>query len=501
MTGNSEIPLFQQAQENGERTAIIASEGVFSYEQLLDASARAASCILNGTDDLREERVAFIVPPGFHYVAIQWGIWRAGGIAIPLCVFHPRPELEYVIKDSGASIIVAHPVLESSVRQITEEQGRRFVLATEAINFESSPLPEISLDRRALILYTSGTAGEPKGVVTTHKNIEAQVTALISAWEWAPDDHLLHGLPLHHCTGVVVLLTACLRAGAVCELLPRFNAEKVWERFIEGSVTLFMAIPTIYVKLISYRESASEEQQKVMSASCSKIRLMVSGSSALPVSVIKTWKSISGHTILERYGMTELAGAITYSLHDERIPGYVGVPLPGVEARLIDDNGKIVQPGEPGEIQIRGPLVFLEYWGKPDITKSSFQGEWFSTGDIAVVENGLYRIIGRSSLDIIKTGGYKVSSLEIEGVLRTHPGIEECSVVGIEDPEWGECVSAALVLKKGSEMTLESLRTWAKERLAVYKVPAQIRIFNELPRTPMGKVYKMKVRQLLNDKK
>jgi len=199
--------------------------------------------------------------------------------------------------------------------------------------------------------------------------------------------------------------------------------------------------------------------------------------------------------------MTELAGAITYSLHDRRIPGYVGKPLTNVDARLVDEKGNIVKPGMPGEIQIKGPLVFLEYWRKPDITKSSFQGEWFSTGDIAVIENGIYRILGRRSIDIIKTGGYKVSALEVEGVLCTHPDIKECAIVGIEDPEWGERVSAALVLKDASDLTLDSLREWAKERLAVYKIPTQMPTFDDLPRTPMGKVSKLKVVQLFKGKK
>jgi malonyl-CoA/methylmalonyl-CoA synthetase len=276
-------------------------------------------------------------------------------------------------------------------------------------------------------------------------------------------------------------------------MLPKFDAEQVWSRIMRGGVTLFMAVPTIYVKLIAAWETATPEQQKAMSEACSKMRLIVSGSAALPVHVLEKWKRISGHVLLERYGMTEIGMALSNPLHGERRPGYVGTPLPTVEVRLADENGNAVEPGTPGEIQVKGPGVFLEYWRKPEATQQAFRDGWFSTGDVAVVENGMYRILGRNSVDIIKTGGYKVSALEIEEVLRTHPDILECAVVGVADAEWGERVGAALVLKNESGLNPESLREWAKERLAVYKVPTRIRIVADLPRNAMGKVIKPEV--------
>jgi malonyl-CoA/methylmalonyl-CoA synthetase len=194
--------------------------------------------------------------------------------------------------------------------------------------------------------------------------------------------------------------------------------------------------------------------------------------------------------------MTEIGMALSNPLYGERVPGYVGTPLPTVEVRLVDENGNLVEQGMSGEIQVKGPGVFLEYWGKPDITKKAFHDNWFCTGDIAVKENGIYRILGRSSVDIIKTGGYKVSALEIEEVLRTHPGVEECAVVGVEDLEWGERICAALVLKEESNLTLESLRGWARERLAVYKIPTRMLVLDDLPRNAMGKVTKPQVVQL-----
>jgi malonyl-CoA/methylmalonyl-CoA synthetase len=193
-------------------------------------------------------------------------------------------------------------------------------------------------------------------------------------------------------------------------MLPKFDAQTVWNRIACGDLTLFMAVPTIYVKLIAAWEAADSERQKSMSGGCAKMRLMVSGSAALPVKVLEKWQSISGHFLLERYGMTEIGMALSNPLHGKRLPGYVGNPLPQVEVRLVDDSGDLVSPGTPGEIQVKGPGVFLEYWQKPTATAKSFHDGWFRTGDLAAFENNSYRILGRISVDIIKTGGYKVSA-------------------------------------------------------------------------------------------
>ncbi|MBD2500910.1 acyl-CoA synthetase [Anabaena azotica] len=498
------LPLITRAEKNSEKRAILTDEGAFTYQDLLHISSQIATNLLNGTADLQQQRVAFLIPPGFEYVATQWGIWRAGGIAVPLCISHPRPELEYVITNSGASMIIAHPHFEDILRAIATTHNLRFILTTEPLGDHVAPLPEIDITRRALILYTSGTTGKPKGVVTTHQNIQAQVTSLVTAWEWTASDspsetlreRILHVLPLHHIHGIINVLTCALWAGAECHMLSKFDADVVWRLISQGEFTLFMAVPTIYVKLIAAWENASQERQKTMTAGCTKMRLMVSGSAALPVQVLQKWQNISGHFLLERYGMTEIGMALSNPLHGQRYAGYVGQPLPQVEVRLVDEGGNLVPPGTPGEIQVKGPGVFLEYWQNPQATAKAFQDGWFCTGDLAVVENGNYRILGRMSVDIIKTGGYKVSALEIEEVLRNHPDIQECAVVGVADPEWGERVCAALVLQPQRQLTLESLRGWAKEQLAVYKVPTKILLVEELPRNAMGKVTKPTVVEL-----
>ncbi len=220
---------------------------------------------------------------------------------------------------------------------------------------------------------------------------------------------------------------------------------------------------------------------------------MVSGSAALPVRVLEKWRQISGHFLLERYGMTEIGMALSNPLKGKRVAGYVGTPLPGVEVRLVNDGGDPPDPGAPGEIQVKGPGIFVEYWRRAKETEAAFQNGWFQTGDVAVLENGLYRILGRKSVDIIKTGGFKVSALEIEEVLRSHEAIAECAVVGLPDPEWGECIAAALVPRSGQSPLPDSLRQWTNARMARYKVPRRFLEMNALPRNLLGKVNKREV--------
>ena len=235
-----------------------------------------------------------------------------------------------------------------------------------------------------------------------------------------------------------------------------------------------------------------------MSEGCRKMRLMVSGSAALPVSTLEKWNEISGHVLLERYGMTEIGMGLSNPLHGKRVPGFVGVPLPGVEARLVDDAGTPVEHGAQGEIEIRGDSVFLEYWRRPDDTRKAFRNGWFLTGDIAVEDKGVYRIVGRSSVDIIKTGGYKVSALEIEEILRTYPDIKECAVVGVADRLWGEKVCAALVMCEKTGFNADAFKQWCKDRLAPYKVPKDTIVLQELPKNTMGKVSKPTLKELIS---
>jgi malonyl-CoA/methylmalonyl-CoA synthetase len=494
------IPLVANAECHRPHTAVVDAHGVYTYNDLLDASSQVATALLAGHNDLQEARVGFLMTPGFPWVALQWGIWRAGGVAVPLPLNATRPELEYLVDDTGASALVFDTPAAALLQPIAAARGLRASSYDHLSIGPSAPLPEISSQRRAMILYTSGTTSKPKGVVTTHAHIAAQIRSLVEAWEWSANDRILLCLPLHHVHGIINVVGCALWSGATCEMLPRFDAQTVWDRIAGGGLTLFMAVPTIYAKLIAAWEAASPDRRAELSQACSRLRLMVSGSAALPVSTLARWQEISGHTLLERYGMTEIGMALSNPLRSERVPGSVGTPLPGVEVRLVEEHGNPVAPGTPGGIEVRGPAVFAEYWARPDATRDAFRDGWFITGDTAVVENGIYRILGRTNIDILKTGGHKVSALEIEEALRQHPAVAECGVVGIADAEWGERVAAAVVLKDGDTLDLQSLRTWARELLTAHKLPSRLLVLDALPRNAMGKVMKPALAALFQSK-
>jgi len=497
------LPIVNRALHFSSRVAIIDEVGAHTFEELLHSSRQVAGALLNGRKDLREARVCFLVPASFQYPVVQWGIWEAGGIAVPLSPFHPFSEDSYLIDDSGAEVVVYAPQFEDFLRPLLSRNDKtKYVSTAKLLELPSQSLPRLKERRRAMILYTSGTTSKPKGVVTTHANIRSQIESLVRAWEWSENDFILNVLPLHHVHGIVNVLSCALWSGAKCEMLPKFDASSVWRKFMEEDLTLFMAVPTIYSNLISYWDASSEEEKQKMQRSCRKLRLMVSGSAALPVTVLEKWRLISGHVLLERYGMTEIGMALSNPLHGERRPGYVGVSLPNVEVKLVSDDGKTLasNSAQPGELYVKGPSVFTEYWRRHETTEQSFSDGWFKTGDVAIHENGYYRILGRKSIDIIKTGGYKVSALEIEEVLRTHPSVRECAVVGVEDEYWGERVCAALVLNTSKHINLDELKKWSRDKMAGYKIPKRVQIVEKLPRNTMGKVTKPEVKKLFTNR-
>ena len=489
------LQLLTNSEKQTANCAIIDKGVGYNYFSLLQKSAQIASILLNGETDLNQNRVAYMVSPGFDYVAVQWGIWRAGGVAVPLCITYPLPSLKYVIEDTMAAIVIAGPEHQEVLKPLIHAKTFIFYNLDDFEKQASSVLPDIKTNRNAMILYTSGTTSLPKGVVSTHANLEAQISTLVEAWHWSEADHTICVLPLHHVHGVVNVVSCALWSGATVEFIDGFSPEKIFEVFEKGDINVFMAVPTIYYKLITYWDNLDENARSKITERLKTFRLMVSGSAALPVSVMEKWYDISGHRLLERYGMTEIGMGISNPYNEERRAGYIGKPLPGVSVRLIEENVEIKKEDTPGEIQIKGANVFKEYWGKTEATEKAFTEDgWFKTGDVAVIENGYYRILGRDSIDIIKSGGYKISALEIEEILRKHPQVSDCAVVGIPDEEWGELVVAAITLRN-SKLDLKVLNEWMRTMMPPYKTPRKYLVLDELPRNAMGKVTKNEIKE------
>ena len=496
------LQFFEQAKKHLSNDAIIHDGVIYKYAQLIASAEKFSGILLNNTPDLNEARVAFMVSPGFDYVKTLWAIWIAGGVAVPLCITHPLPSLEYVLDDTQSSILVVSKEFKEVVAPYLQKSTIS-IIVIEEINDQQFAFPELlpSIDkqRNALILYTSGTTNKPKGVVTTHINIEAQISTLINAWAWSSNDRITCVLPLHHVHGIINVVGCSLWAGATCYFTAGFSPKLIFELIEQDKLNVFMAVPTIYYKLIAYIETLAMNEQNSLRESMKKFRLMVCGSAALPVSVMDKWLQISGHKLLERYGMTELGMAISNPYDGDRKAGYVGIPLPGVQIKLADENFVQVEDQMPGEILVKGANVFKEYWQRPEATQASFTNDgWFKTGDIAVIENGYYRIMGRQSVDIIKSGGYKISALEIEEVLRTNEMILDCAVVGINDDEWGELIVAAIVLKPDfiNEFNDKKVSDWIVNYIASYKKPRRYLILNDLPRNAMGKVVKNDIKKM-----
>lgn len=494
--------------------------------------------------------VAHLNVPGWEYVSTQWGIWGAGYGSVPLAVSQKTPEMEHVLSDSDPEIIFVGGNCQLGSEQNTNNRTRipsnteELLKAAENtnmadrivhlenvfhkdINYDTSTSEQKddfwlgrsevvpSLDEPALILYTSGTTGKPKGVLVTHRAIYHQVTDLVFAWEWDEVDVALHILPLHHVHGVINVLSCAAFVGARLDFQP-FDAIELWKQWAnydsdgDGHAyhpkpNVFMAVPTIYAKLLEAADSLPAEiVARAVQQTLNPMRLMVSGSAALPISILEKWKKLTGHTLLERYGMTEFAMALSNPYHENgddpamiRRPGYVGRPLPSVNVRIVDEESEeiIKTPGVSGELQVKGPTVFQKYLNRPDATNEAFTKDaFFRTGDIAQYDaNGIesYRILGRASVDIIKSGGYKMSALEIERALLEHPDIADVAVLGLPDDIWGERVGMICRLKPDAPpMTLGSLRTWCRDRLSKYKIPSRLQIVPEIPKNAMGKINK-----------
>ena len=488
------LSIFKNAEQYPDRVALRDKTGSYTYKDIVKASNKMASALIGNDSDLKEQRIGFLIPPSFEYVSILWGIWKAGGIGIPFSLSATESELTHYLNDSKISLLISDREGSEKLRKLAINLQIPLMTAEDLQGKEESTLPEIGEERRAMILYTSGTTNKPKGVVSTHGNIEAQISSLVNAWEWNENDQIPLILPLHHIHGIINSLSCPLWIGAKVDILGAFEVEKVVKAVCENDYTVFTAVPTIYFSLIDKLEGMDEKELDLTKEKFKAMRLMMSGSAALAPEIHKKWSELTEQSLLERYGMTEIGMALSNPLNGEKRPGSVGQALPKVEICLMEDNKVITEENIPGEIMIKGPQVFLEYWNQERTTEDSFFEGWFKTGDVAELVDGYYKILGRDSVDIIKSGGYKISALEIEDVLLRHPMIKECAVVGIADQKWGEVVAVALC--SSENLTLEEIQTWSLDFLSDYKTPRNLKILEELPKNAMGKVVKPEIKKL-----
>ncbi|MEM9035926.1 MAG: AMP-binding protein [Actinomycetota bacterium] len=425
-------------------------------------------------------RVLLSAASSIELVLSHVGALRAGAIVVPVHTGYTERELGHVLED-------AEPMLA-----ILDEPGRISGIAPDlpviapGAGADGEPADDLDTaapDDPALLPYTSGTTGRPKGVVLRHGNLVAGAAAVVSAWRWTDDDRLVLCLPLFHMHGLGVGIHGTLLSGGSAVILPRFDPDLILDAARDHDGTMLFGVPTMYSRLV--------EHDRV--GELAGLRLCVSGSAPLPADLHTALGERAGQRILERYGMTETVMNISNPFDGDRRPGSVGLPLPGVEARIGGG-------ADEGEIELRGPNVFSEYWGRPDATAEAFTDDgWFKTGDVGAQDpDGYWRIVGRSK-ELIISGGFNVFPREVEDVLVDHPAVAEAAVAGTPDDEWGEVVTALLVLETGAELDDDDLADHCADRLVNYKRPRLVHVVDELPRNAMGKIVRPDVDAMAAD--
>jgi long-chain acyl-CoA synthetase len=493
MSENLALNLTRTAAEHPGEIAVSLDDAAFTYG-LLDNASQRVSTMLRSKGIAAGERVAIMLPNVPHFPAFYYGALRAGAIVVPMNVLLKGREVGYYLSDSGARIVVAwHGFLEAA------EQGAELAGGVEVVPVQpgeiealisahepDASMADVAADDTAVILYTSGTTGRPKGAELTHSNLRRNVSIAVGLFDLKVGDVIFGGLPLFHSFGQTCTMNAAIRAGAAVTLLPRFDPAKALRIIERDRCTVFEGVPTMYGALLNHPD------RDTVDMSC--LRVCASGGSSMPVEVMRGFEEAFGCKVLEGYGLSETSPVASFNHPDrERKPGSIGTPLEGVEFRLVDDDREDVAAGEVGEILIKGHNVMKGYWGCPDATAESIRDGWFATGDLATVdEDGYYFIVDRKK-ELIIRGGYNVYPREVEEVLYEHPAVREAAVVGMPHDEWGEEVGAAVSLKDGEEVGSGELIAFVREQVASYKYPRRIWFVDELPKGPTGKILKREI--------
>jgi malonyl-CoA/methylmalonyl-CoA synthetase len=445
-------------------------------------------------------RVAVHVDKSVEALMLYLAVQRAGLVYLPLNNAYQQAEIEYFIGDAEPAVVVCAPKDFTWISRLAFRGGTKNVftlgddrtgsLLERAAWMSDQHTPAVSqVDDLAAILYTSGTTGRSKGAMLTHGNLVSNARVLRDYWGWQPGDVLIHALPIFHVHGLFVAAHGALLNGSQMIWFSRFDPKATIARLADA--TVFMGVPTLYTRLLA--------EASLTPDACAHMRLFISGSAPLQVETFDAWRERTGHTILERYGMSETVMLTSNPYREqagERRRGTVGFPLPGVQVRVHDDAGVPCPLGEIGSIEVKGPNVFKGYWRMPEKTEEEFTDDgWFKTGDVGKIdERGYVTIVGRSK-DLVITGGYNVYPAEVEGFINELPGVAESAVVGLPHPDFGEGVVAMVVPKPGSELDGSAIVAALKGRIANFKVPKQVFVVTELPRNTMGKVQKNLLRQ------
>ena len=490
------IPRLRTPEKPALRFLDSGEEAVLSYWELFGrAEALAAGLAARGVRP--RDRVAFFLGNRPEFVIGYLAVIRLGAVMVPINLAYRRREIVHMLADSEPRLLLAERAQAPVLDELSAEERPEILWAENLGDLEEpgdfAPIVQgpVQGSDLAMLLYTSGTTGKSKGAEITHDNVLATVTGLLAAWDWNPADSLLLSLPLFHTHGLVVGLHCALAAGATVLLRRRFDAAETAADLLGGGATLFFGVPTMYVRLVEELRGRRDRGEPL---DLSRLRLCCSGSAPLDPETFSAFRELTGHSILERYGMTETGMNLSNPYAGPRRPGTVGTPLPGVSARIVDPNGRDLPPGGEGELLVRGSNVFSGYWRAPEKTAASFVHDdlgrrWFKTGDLARQdpETGFITLLGRRH-ELIISGGFNVYPREVEEVLTAYPGVREAAVVGRPHPDRGEIPVAFLVADPGLQDA--ALIDYCKGQMAGFKVPREIRRVESLPRNALGKIEK-----------
>ncbi len=473
--------------------AVRLGEAELTYADLDERSARLAA-LLQEKGLQPGDRVGVMLPNVLEFPTAYYGVLRAGCIVVPMNVLLKRREIAFYLEDSGAQLLLAWHGFAEEARGGAEDAGTELIevepqsFAALLAAHEPAPgLAETAEDDTAVILYTSGTTGKPKGAELTHLNLfrNAEISSR-NTCEIAAGDIVFGGLPLFHSFGQTVGMNATLKVGACLALVPKFDPGEALATIQRDGITHFYGVPTMYGALLHHPERESFDT--------STLRTCITGGASMPVEVLRGFEQAFGAIVLEGYGLSETSPVSSSNHPDkERKPGSIGTPLEGVEMKVVDEDDNDLAQGEVGEIVIRGHNVMKGYWQRPDATEEAMRGGWFHSGDMAKVdEEGYFYIVDRKK-DLIIRGGYNVYPREVEEVLYEHPKIREAAVLGVPHDEWGEEIGAAVVLHDGEQIDPEEVSAYVKERIAAYKYPRIVWFLDDLPKGPTGKILKREI--------